>query len=126
MSWMRINTWRGKFGSPAQDWKKLVQFHGIACWKEGFDQISALKHNPHPAFAGSKRWRMTTSTVPKFAPGFGNVEADGVGIGYDVLNDQCIFNVAAEKENGYAKRMKEEIGRALTDMRVFLNPKGPE
>jgi hypothetical protein len=33
---------------------------------------------------------MTTSTVPKVGPGFGNVEADGVGIAYDVLNDQCI------------------------------------
>ena len=74
----------------------------------------------HPIYAESKRWRMSTSTLPKTAPGFGNVEPDGVGIGYDVLKDYCMFTVTAEKARGYALRMKDEIGLSLTDMAMFL------
>lgn len=111
--------------------KKTIQGRGVDRHFYGLQMLLQDEEKTpdlfqHPAFAGSKRWRMTTSTVPKVAPGFGNVEADGVGIGYDVLDDQCIFNVAAEKETGFAKRIKDEIGRALTDMRVFLNHKSPE
>ena len=41
----RYHTWNAdqhaawRIGKPAQDWKKLVDFHGIA-WKEGLGQIS--------------------------------------------------------------------------------------
>jgi carnitine O-acetyltransferase len=74
----------------------------------------------HPVFSESKTWRLSTSTVPGLAPGFGNVEKDGCGIGYDVLKDHCVFTVAAERQTGYAREMKDEIAMALADMRVFL------
>ena len=98
-------------------------FFGLSLLLEDGEDIPDLMQ--HPIYAESKRWRMSTSTLPNTTPGFGNVEPDGVGIGYDILKDHCIFTVTAEKETGYALAMKHEIGRSLTDMAMFLESSEP-
>ena len=93
-------------------------FFGLGMLLEKGEKLPDLMQ--HPVFAESKSWRLSTSTVPGLAPGFGNVEKDGCGIGYDVLKDHCIFTVAAEWQTGYAGKMNDEIALALANMRVFL------
>ncbi len=49
-------------------------------------------------FLRSKRWRVSTSTLPN-APGFGQVVPDGVGIAYEVKPDSCIFTITSLKQD---------------------------
>jgi carnitine O-acetyltransferase len=70
----------------------------------------------HPLFQRSKRWLISTSTLPGVAVGFGTVDPDGVGIGYEVLNDNCIFAITAEKRTGYSKRFSRYVRKVLDEM----------
>ena len=99
-------------------------FFGLSMLQQKDEDVPDLFR--HPIYAESKKWLMSTSTLPNTAPGFGNVEPDGVGIGYDILDDRCVFTVTSEKENGLAFSMKSEIGHALRDMQVFLNSRAPQ
>jgi len=76
----------------------------------------------HPVFENSKLWTLSTSTLPNTRPGFGNVDPQGVGIGYDILKDECVFTLASLKETGHATRMRQELQEALTTMKRFLSP----
>jgi carnitine O-acetyltransferase len=73
----------------------------------------------HPLYLRSKRWRMSTSTLPNVAPGFGPVEEDGVGIAYDIRAESCIFTITARKQNAYVYRMRDLIAEALDELRAL-------
>jgi carnitine O-acetyltransferase len=73
----------------------------------------------HPLFLRSKRWRMSTSTLPNVAPGFGPVEEDGVGVAYDLRAESCIFTITARKENDYVYKMGDLIAQALEELRAL-------
>jgi carnitine O-acetyltransferase len=72
----------------------------------------------HPLYEKSKRFLLSTSSLPNMAVGFGPVSDDGLGIGYEAKPDSCIFHVTARTEHeGWTEQMCEELGRALDDMR---------
>ena len=68
-----------------------------------------------PVYQRSKTWRVSTShlTHPKFENwGFGEVVFDGVGVGYAVKKDCCIFNLTARREHGWTKRLAHYLEEA--------------
>jgi len=75
----------------------------------------------HPLFLESKRWRISTSNVPRSRCGFANVVEDGLGIGYDIQPDELIFSVHGLAETGYVERMVHFLESALDEMQDLLN-----
>jgi carnitine O-acetyltransferase len=75
----------------------------------------------HPLFLRSKRWRMSTSTLPNVAPGFGPVEEDGVGVAYDLRPESCIFTITSQKQNAYVYRMSDLIAEALEELKALAS-----
>jgi carnitine O-acetyltransferase len=74
-----------------------------------------------PLYMRSKRWRLSTSTLPGSAPGFGPVQADGVGIGYDLsLDDIWNFTITARQEHQWVQPMRKQLSECLDSMEVFL------
>lgn len=76
----------------------------------------------HPLFIRSKTWRVSTShlTHPKFENwGFGEVVPDGVGVGYGVKSDCCIFNITARKEHDWTERLCHLLEEALLEMQLL-------
>jgi carnitine O-acetyltransferase len=60
-----------------------------------------------PLFVRSKRWRVSTShlTHPNIDNwGFGEVVPDGLGVGYAIKSDSCVFNICARKEHGWTDK----------------------
>lgn len=81
----------------------------------------------HPLFAKSKHYRMSTSSLPNMAVGFGPVVEDGFGLGYEAKPASCIFHVTARKEHGWTGVMREHLGQALDDMRSLYDvDNGPD
>lgn len=74
----------------------------------------------NPLYLRSKRWLLSTSTLPGTAPGFGPAEAEGFGIGYDIQQDQIIFTVTTEKEHNCAESFCRAIATALDDIKQLL------
>jgi len=74
----------------------------------------------HALFHRSKRWRVSTSTLPGVTPGFGPVVWDGVGIGYDVQPYHCVFTVTARKEHGYTERLCHHLEEAMLEMQTLM------
>jgi carnitine O-acetyltransferase len=79
----------------------------------------------HELFKKSKRWRLSTSTVPGVQCGFSCVDDDGLGIGYDVHDDKCVFTVAGRKDRQYVGQMTTYLSQALDDMMVLLRRPAP-
>ncbi|CAB9520112.1 Carnitine O-palmitoyltransferase 1, liver isoform [Seminavis robusta] len=75
----------------------------------------------HPLFAKSKSYRMSTSSLPNCAVGFGPVVSDGFGCGYEAKPTSCIFHVSALKKHGWTEPMVEHLGEALDDMRALFD-----
>ena len=74
-----------------------------------------------PVFVRSKKWRLSTSTLPGTVPGFGPVESDGIGVGYDLQQDCLYFTITGWKDgNDYARKMHESLRWALYEMKQFL------
>jgi carnitine O-acetyltransferase len=74
-----------------------------------------------PLYLRSKRWRLSTSTLPGSAPGFGPVQADGVGIGYDLsLDNVWNFTITAREEHQFVQPMRKQLSQCLDSMEVFL------
>lgn len=71
----------------------------------------------HELYEKSKRFRLSTSSLPNMAVGFGPVCEDGFGIGYEAQHSSCIFHVTARKEHGWTEQLCEYLGQALDDMR---------
>jgi len=75
-----------------------------------------------PVYLRSKTWRVSTShlTHPRFENwGFGEVVPDGVGVGYAVKKDSCIFNITARKEHGWTERLSHLLEEALLEMQLL-------
>ena len=67
-------------------------------------------------YKASKRWRLSTSTVPNMQCGFCCVDDDGLGIGYDVRSGSCVFNIVGRKDREYVGRMASLLTAALDEM----------
>ena len=75
-----------------------------------------------PVYQRSKTWRVSTShlTHPNFENwGFGEVVPDGVGVGYAVKKDCCIFNLTARREHGWTERLGHYLEEALLEMQLL-------
>jgi len=82
----------------------------------------------NPLFIRSKRWRVSTSHLshPKFDNwGFGEVVPDGVGIGYGIKPDSCIFNITARREHDWTDRLNHLLEEALIEMRLLNDLEKP-
>ena len=78
-----------------------------------------------PLFVRSKRWRVSTShlTHPNIDNwGFGEVVPDGLGVGYAVKSDSCVFNICARKEQGWTDKFSHLLEEALLEMKTLHNP----
>jgi hypothetical protein len=73
-----------------------------------------------PVYLRSKRWRLSTSTLPGTAPGFGPVVEDGLGIGYDVGMDHTIFTVTGLRSENDVGRFCDELEMAVMDVHQLL------
>jgi len=99
-------------------------FFGLSMCVENDSEMPDLFTDP--VFTRSKNWRLSTSTLPGTSPGFGPVQDDGVGIGYDSFHgDVWFFTITARKENNYVQPMRDEIERCLNKMALFLDDDNP-
>ena len=90
-------------------------FFGLSMLVQDGEDVPDLLQ--HPLFVRSKRWRVSTSTVPGCEPGFGPVVTDGVGIGYDVKDTYCVFTITSRKEHNWTAKLRHFIEEALLEMR---------
>jgi len=95
-------------------------FLGLSMLVEGEEEMPELYKNP--VFTRSKTWRVSTSnlTHPKIENwGFGEVVYNGVGVGYSVKSESCIFNITARKEHEWTDRLSYLLEEALIEMRLL-------
>ena len=97
-------------------------FFGLSMVANEDDDQPSLFSNP--LFIRSKRWRLSTSTVPNI-PGFGPVVEDGVGIGYEVSPDCCHFTITCRKKFGYSEALSHLIEEALLEIQVLIDMNNP-
>ena len=96
-------------------------FLGLSMLLEKDEKLPALYDDP--VFARSKRWRVSTShlTHPKFDNwGFGEVVPAGVGVGYAVKANSCVFNLTARKEHDWTDRLSHYLEEALLEMQLLI------
>ena len=67
-------------------------------------------------FLRSKRWVVSTSTLP-VVPGFGPVVEDGVGVAYDVQANCCIFTITCRREMNCSEALAHHLEVALLEMK---------
>ena len=67
-------------------------------------------------FLRSKRWVVSTSTLP-VVPGFGPVVEDGVGVAYDVQANSCIFTITCRREMNCSEALAHHLEVALLEMK---------
>jgi carnitine O-acetyltransferase len=91
---------------------------GLSMLVEESDE--ALPLFQHQLYQRSKRWRISTSTLPN-NPGFGPVVSDGVGIGYTIHTHHCVFTLTASKESGPCMdSFSHLLEEALIEMRALV------
>ena len=93
-------------------------FMGLGLVANEGEELPALLS--HPLFIRSKIWRVSTSTLPGVAPGFGPVCDTGVGIGYDLQPNSCAFSVSSLKEHGWTEPLCHFLEEALLEMRDLI------
>lgn len=93
-------------------------FFGLSMLLEADENTPDLFKDP--LYLKSKRWRMSTSTVPRARTGFSPVEPDGIGIGYDVQNDECTFSISGRTEYNFVPRMHDHLREALDEMSALF------
>jgi len=92
-------------------------FLGLSmCVKDGEEAPSLFSD---PLFIRSKRWRVSSSTTPH-CPGFGEVVSDGVGLGYLVKSEACIYTVSSLKENEYTEAFVHLLEESLLEIRTLI------
>lgn len=94
-------------------------FLGLSTMSKAGEKLPSLFS--HPLYLRSKRWRISTSTLP-YAPGFGPVVDDGVGIGYGISRDSCLFTCTARREHSWVKDLCHFLDEALSEMGALLEP----
>jgi carnitine O-acetyltransferase len=63
----------------------------------------------------SKHWVLSTSNFI-FCPGFGPVTSDGLGIGYRIDGDSCMFTVTSRRQNNMVGPFCQHLQQALTEI----------
>ena len=109
-------------GKAAQGKGVDRHFTGLAMTAAENPHISLPSLYSDPVFHRSKTWRNSTShlTHPTIENwGFGQVVPDGLGVGYSVKPDCCIFNVAAKREHGWTEKFCDLLEEALLEMRAL-------
>jgi carnitine O-acetyltransferase len=102
---------------------------GISMLANNEDNIPSLYMDP--LFVRSKRWRLGTSNLmhPNVENwGFGEVVRDGlgIGVGYSVKPNSCIFNICARKEHRCTVKFSHLLEEALLEMRALSDIGSPE
>ena len=92
-------------------------FFGLSLLVQEGEEIPDLL--THPLFLRSKRWRVSTSTLPNM-PGFGPVVPDGVGIAYEVRADSCTFTVSGRSEFAWTDRLGHLLEESLLEMQDLI------
>ena len=95
---------------------------GLALVVQEGEELPALLS--HPLYARSKTWRVSTSTLPGMSPGFGPVCDTGVGIGYDIKADSCIFSVSSMRHHGWTEPLCHYLEEALLEMKQLVEIDG--
>lgn len=80
----------------------------------------------HEVYQRSKQWRLSTSTVPGVQCGFCCVEDDGLGIGYDVKTDKCVFTIVGRRDRQIVEPMAKLLSDALDEMMVIMRGQLPK
>jgi hypothetical protein len=83
------------------------------------DVVPALFSDP--LFLRSKPLRLSTSTVI-FTPGFGPVVDDGMGVGFQVAADTCMFTVTSRRENNFVEPFCDLLEEALDEIGDLIRP----
>ena len=97
-------------------------FFGMAMLVNSDETPPALFSDP--LYSRAKTWRVSTSHLPhpKFDNwGFGEVVPDGVGVGYAVKKDSCVFNLTARSEHGWTERLGHFLEEALLEMQLLID-----
>jgi carnitine O-acetyltransferase len=113
--------------------RKAGQAKGVDRHLFGMSMLVADKEVPpklmsDPVYLRAKKWRVSSShlTHPNFENwGFGEVVPDGVGVGYSVNKDSCVFNITARREHGWTERLSHLLEEALLEMQL-LNDLGKQ
>jgi carnitine O-acetyltransferase len=74
-----------------------------------------------PVYQRAKRWRLSTSTLPSTAPGFGPVVPDGFGIGYDIGPQHVIYTITVSRAENDARRFRDALAQATMEVQELLN-----
>ena len=97
-------------------------FFGLSVLVESNEEAPSLFSNP--LFIRSKRWRVSSSTLPNM-PGFGEVFDDGVGIAYEIKPRCCMFTVTCRSENDWADRLCHLLEEVLLETRLLVELETP-
>lgn len=79
----------------------------------------------HPLYNRSKRWLVSTSTLPNM-PGFGPVEDDGVGIGYVIKPNCVMFIVTSGSTHALTDRLCHLLEEALMEIESLIEMEEPQ
>lgn len=79
----------------------------------------------HPLFNRSKRWRVSTSTLPNM-PGFGPVEEDGVGVAYEIKPNSVMFTVTSGSDHALADPLCHLLEEALVEIESLIEMEEPQ
>jgi carnitine O-acetyltransferase len=96
-------------------------FLGLSLLLEEGETKPALYSDP--VFIRSKTWRVSTSHLTHLRHaswGFGEVVPDGVGIGYAILPESCVFHVTARRERSWSDKLSELLEEALLEMKRVI------
>lgn len=111
---------------------KIGEYQSKACMGRGVDRHlfglsnlledgeEAPKLFSDPLFQRSKKFRLSTSSVV-FLPGFGPVEDDGLGVGFNAEKDSFVYTVTSRKENNYARPFCTLLEQALQEIGEILD-----
>jgi carnitine O-acetyltransferase len=98
-------------------------FMGLSMMVDEGEEAPALFS--HPLFARSKRWRVSTSTLPNM-PGFGPVEEDGVGIAYEIKPNCVMFTITGRREREFTEALCHRIEEALVEIQSLVDMEEPQ
>jgi carnitine O-acetyltransferase len=91
---------------------------GLSLMQDENDRVSPSLFSD-PLYVRAKPLRMSTSTVC-YTPGFGPVADDGIGVGYQVAADTCMFAVSSLTRNGYVNPFCDLLKEALDEIGELL------
>ena len=87
--------------------------------QEGEDRPDLFKD---PVYLRAKPLRLSTSTVC-YTPGFGPVADDGLGVGFTVGADNCLFTITSRKANNYVEPFCKLLEEALKEIGDLIKDK---